>query len=227
MRLSIWSRLGTFAGVLALTGCAIHGQKQARHIEGQLKYAISQNELCQAWLEQSDVYQRLETILILSEDDSHPAKKLLIERNAAESEKDDLVRLNNLAAVCRKNNLEYFGRVHDDFVALLATWYAENDELILDLLKDEITIGKANEIANQRIAERKTQSDSAGTRITQQLETSQQAEMADRERAVAAMRQWNHQQQLIWQNQQMSNSINKPTITDCNYIGNSVNCTTY
>jgi len=227
MRLSSWFRLGIFAAVLAVMGCAPHAQKQVRHIETQLKHAISQNEHCQAWLKQSDVYERLEKIFILNEDDSDKARKLLVERNAVESEKQDLVRLNNLAAVCRKNNLQNFGRVHPDFVALLAQWYAQDDELMLELLKDEISIGKANEIGANRMAERKTQSKDAGARISQQLETSHQAEPADRQRAAAAMRQWNYQQTLIWETQQMSNSTSIPTVTNCEYLGNSIRCTSF
>jgi hypothetical protein len=169
----------------------------------------------------------LEKILILNEDDSDTARKRTMERNATASEKEDVVRLNTLAAVCRKNNLENFGRVHPDFVALLAKWYADDDELTLELLKDEVTIGEANAIGDNRIAERKAQSKDAGARITRQLETSPQAESADRQRATAALRQWNYQQTLIWQTQQTSDSANKPTITNCTYLGNSISCTSF
>ena len=227
MPLSIWSGLGTCAVVLALLGCGIQSQKRAQHIESQLKYAISENETCQAWLRKSDVYKRLDKILVLREDDSDVSRKIRIDRNAEVSEKEDLLRLNNLAAVCRKNNLENFGRVHPEFAALLAGWYAESDEALLELLKEEVTIGEANELANKRMAERKTQSDAAGSRITQQLETFHQTQAADRQRAVAAMQHWNDQQQLLLQNHQVSDALTRPTITNCSYRDNSISCTNY
>jgi hypothetical protein len=148
------SRLWTFAGVLTMMGCTIHSRKDLQDIETQLKHAISENETCLAWLKESDVYHRLDRTFILHGDDSYAATKTVIERNASDNEKMDLLRLNNLAAVCRKHNLENFGQVHPDFIALLAKWYAEDDALLVELLRDRLTIGHANQIVYARLITR-------------------------------------------------------------------------
>lgn len=221
------SRFWSFASVLALMGCTMQAKNELQDIETQLKYATSENATCQAWLRESDVYQRLNKNFIVHGDDSEAANKIIIERYPYNSEKADLLRLNNLAAVCRKNNLENFGHIHPDFVALLAQWYAEDDALLVELLRDRLTIGHANKIAYIRLSARHSASQAVGTTITQQLETSHQAEIADRQRAATALQQWNHEQQLILQQRQEISPGDMTRLTTCTYRGDNISCTTY
>jgi hypothetical protein len=221
------SRLWTFACVLALMGCTLQAKKELQQIETQLKYATSENATCQAWLKESDVYQRLNKNFILHGDDSEAANKIIIERYPYDSEKANLLRLNNLAAVCRKNNLENFGHIHPDFVVLLAQWYAEDDALLVELLKDRLTIGHANKIANMRLSARRSQSQTMGATITQELETSYKSGMADQQRAATALQQWNHEQQLLLQQRQRISPGDMTRLTTCTYLGESISCTTY
>jgi hypothetical protein len=221
------ARFWTFACALALMGCTLQARKEVQHIESELKYATSENATCQAWLKQSDVYQRLNKSFILQENDSEAANKILIERYPYDSEKAELLRLNNLAAGCRKNNLENFGHIHPEFVALLAKWYAEDDALLVELLGERLTIGHANKIVSTRLSARRSESKTVGTTITQQLETSYQSGMADRRRAATALQQWNHEQQLVLQQQKQISPGDITRLTTCIYQGDRISCTTY
>ena len=227
MRHSGVSRFWTFASVLALVGCTLQPQKEVQHIESQLKYATSENATCQAWLKESDVYQRLNKTFIVHGDDSEAANKIIIDRYPYDSEKADLLDLNNLAAVCRKNDLENFGHIHPDFVTLLAQWYAEDDALLVELLRDRLTIGQANKIVYTRHAARHSESQTMGSTITKDLETSHQSGMSDRQRAATALQQWNHEQQLILQQRERISPGDMTRLTTCTYLGDNISCTTY
>ena len=54
-----------------------------------------------------------------------------------------------------------------------------------------------------------------------------QQELAQRAAAAQAIAASMQQQQIINQNQQMINSINRPVMTNCTHIGISTNCTSY
>ena len=221
------ARFWTFACVLALMGCTLHARKDVQHIESQLKYATSENATCQAWLKTSTVYQRLNKNFIVAGDDTEAADKILIERFPYEGEKADLLRLNNLAAVCRKNNLENFGRIHANFVSLLAQWYAQDDALLGELLSDKLTIGHANRLVYMRLSARRSEAQTMGATITQDLETSHDSGASDRQRAVTALQQWNHEQQLISQQRQRISPGAITRITTCTYSEDRISCALY
>jgi hypothetical protein len=209
-----------------LTGCATQAQKQHQQMQTQLQYTLSENKRCQAEMKKEEAHQRVEATLISGENDPNAIKKMLINRVATQAEKEDLMVVYDRLAVCRKNTLNNLGSVHPDFVALLARWYSENDETLVMILKEEVTIGAANEVLNKRFAKRNDEWNAVANGIYQQLQTSYQIEMANRQRAAAAMQQWNYQQQLQ-QNQQLINSLNRPTTTNCYQVGNNINCTNY
>lgn len=227
MRLSGVSRVWALVCVLAVTACSMPARKDPQHIEAELKYATSETANCQAWLRQSEVYRRLENRFILHDDDGDAENKMGTDRNASDTEKADLLRLNNLVAVCRKSNLENFGRVHPDFVALLAAWYAQDDALLLELLEDRLSIGRANQIVHTRLSARQAESQTVGAIITQQLETSDQVESANRQRANDALQQWNREQQRLLQYRQRISPDDTTRLTTCTYTPEGIGCTTY
>jgi len=221
------SRFWISAYVLALMSCTLHAKKDVQQIETQLKSATSENAACQAWLKESDVYQRLNKLFIMHRDDSQAANKIIIERYPADSEKVDLLRLNNLATVCRKSNLENFGRIHPDFVSLLAQWYAEDDALLVELLRGRLTIGHANKVVDTRLSARHSQSQTMGATITRELEGSHQSGTANRQRATTALQQWNHEQRLVLQHRKRISPEDMTRLTTCIYLGENISCTTY
>lgn len=221
------SRLCSTAVALTVLGCAIPGARDTRHIEAELKYASSESAVCQGWLRQSDVYRHLSNTFILHGDQSDAENRMAIERNASDSEKADLLKLHDRAAVCRRNNLENFGRVHPDFVALLAAWYSEDDALLVELLADRVSVGQANRVVHARLSARQAESQTVAATITEQLETSSRPATANRERAIRALQAWNREQRRILQYRQRISPADAGGLTNCTYAGDDISCTSY
>ena len=203
-----------------VSACATQAQQQYKAMEAQLSHTIEGSKKCGADLQNEDAYQRSAQIFILGANDPDAVKKMTIERFATQSEKNDLMHLTSLQSSCRKMNLDNIGNVHSDFVTLLAGWYAENDEIIVNIVRDNMTIADANEVLNKRFSRRQHEWNSVASNVTKQLQGAHQSEMQERQRAAAALQQWNYQQQMI-------NSLNRPTTTNCHQFGNNINCTSY
>ncbi len=121
--------------------------------------------------------------------------------------------------------IEGIGKVHPVFVSLLAKWEAENAEMLLKVIKNQMTIGEWNTAHNRMLATRNREWAHIETQIVQQLETAHAYEIQQREAAASALQQWAYQQQLLQQNQQVINSLNRPTFVNCQYDGDFVQCT--
>ena len=190
----------------------------------QLNYTNAEAQKCFSEIEKEDVYLRANQIFILAPNDPDAVNKMTLDRFATESEKNDLLHLHSLSSVCRKTYLENLAKVHPDFTALVAKQYAERDETLVYIMKNAMTIGEANEVTNKRLSNLQSEWNSVATNIIQQLDSAHQSELQNRQRAAAAMQQWNYQQQQLLQNQQLINSVNRPIMTNCSYIGNNINC---
>ena len=224
MGAKIFQMLYVAAFTLLVAACATQAQKQAQIITSQLNYTNAEAEKCIAQIKKEDVYLRVNQFAILDLNDPDAVIKMTIDRFATESEKNDLLQLHSLITGCRKQILENLAKVHPDFTALMAKKFAEADENLVYIMKNDMTLGEANEVTNKRLSDLQSEWNSVAKNIAQQLESANQSELLNRQRAAAAMQQWSYQQQLLLQNQQLINSVNRPIMTNCNYIGNSINC---
>ena len=66
-----------------------------------------------------------------------------------------------------------------------------------------------------------------GRAVVSGLQKSHDAEIAQRREAAAALSNWSYQQQVLLQNQQMINAINRPRMTTCQYVGAYLQCSTF
>ena len=220
----IFHMLYVAAFTLLVAACATQSQKQVQIMRSQIDYFATESEKCNSPIEQTDIYRRANQIMILPVDDPDAFHKMTIDRFATQSEKDDLLQLHSMVSVCRKQNIENAGKIYPSLVGVVAHLYAENDAALARLMNDAITIGEANVLTNNARADFDTESYSAFRDINQELSSAHQSELQDRQRAAAFLQQWSFQQQLLMQNQQLINSVNKPTVTNCNYIGNTFSC---
>ena len=90
-----------------------------------------------------------------------------------------------------------------------------------------MTIGEYNTAKRARNMEEASDYRRVENQINKRLDQSHEAEMANRRAAAQSLQQWSYQQQLLHQNQQMINSINRRTYTNCNYYGNTIRCTSF
>jgi len=215
------------AFLFVLTGCATQAQKQRSNMQAQLVQAISETNTCYSDISNEEAFKSINAVLILGHNDPRAVEKMLIGRTATQSEKEALLQVLNLSSLCREKNLTNMANIHPDFVSIYAEWYAQYDEEFLILLEGETTIGEVNKLRKKRLSKQATQWNAVTNKIDQQLGKAHQSEMAARERARAALQQWNYQQQQIQQNQQIINSMNRPKMTDCHFMGNDISCTTY
>lgn len=211
--------------ILLLTACATQAQKQAQNLVNQVNYAKTEAEKCISQVQKKDVYTRVDQFLILSPNDPHAIEKMTIDRFATEGEKNDLLQLHSLLFVCRKEYLENLTKAHPDFAAVVANALAQSDENIVHIMKNEMTLGRANEEKNKILSAAQNKWNSVAANITQQLNSAHLSELQNRQRAAAAMQQWSYQQQLL-------NSLNRPVIhapvtTNCHQFGNTINCQSY
>lgn len=213
---------------LLLSACATpatQAQKQAQQMKTTIGQVINNVQICYSARKKDDAYQRINQIYILDENDPNALRKMMIDRYASEEEKEDFLKLQVLHDPCRRVALKGFGKVHPEMATLIASFYAENDELRAKLLKDKLTIGEANEIINNRIPKRKNAYNGVTHALHQQLNNSHQSEIKNRQRASAALQQTLYQQQILLQNQQAIDAARRPVNTHCSGWGNSINCT--
>jgi hypothetical protein len=125
------------------------------------------------------------------------------------------------------------------FVIPTLKYYNAIDAIYIKLLKNEMTIGDANEERVKAVAQRKIDWANTSTELDGRLRAMHDAEVQGRRQAAAAMmpllmqQQQNQQfqQQMLYQ-QQMQNINNNrpiftsPSITNCTRNGNQTNCIT-
>jgi hypothetical protein len=115
---------------------------------------------------------------------------------------------------CRKAGLTKIEDVTPSIAAILANEMQKGDEhLLIPLLRKEITWGTYTTNRKEVFAEGQTQLAAEYQRIASGLEQSHEAELARRQAATIAI------MQLM--------ATNRPVMTNCTGLGNSVNCTSY
>jgi len=221
----IWKRFLAFAFlVLPATGCATQDQSPYQKLRIQAQQSVATYDACNERLDKSDLFKRLDQTLIFAPNDARSIQKMAIKRNATDREKKDILEYRSINVACKKAILEEMGQAHPIFVNLLATWFAESDERTLKLINDEITLGEANQFVAKLIPRRMQRWRAADYQIWQDLQSADHYASRGRATAAAALQRWSYQQQLLNQNQQMISAINSPSIANCRFIGNTVNC---
>lgn len=220
-----WKRFLAFVIlILPAAGCATQAQTRYQNVVTQAQQSVAAYDACNERLDKTDLFQRLDQTLIFAPNDARGIQKVAIKRTATDQEKRDILEYRSNNVPCKKAILEEIGQAHPLFVKVLATWFAEIDKHTLRLINDEITLGEANQNVVKLIPQRIRQWAAADYQIWQELQSADQYEPHNRTAAATALQRWSYQQQLLNQNQRMINAINGPSITNCRFIGNTVNC---
>ena len=147
--------LPVVAAILAAAGCATQAQREYVRMQQAAQTANANLKACVDGVHGSDVYARLNKVLILNENDPQAPEKMSIDRVATDAEKKDVLALHALMQKCRARALQDFGAIHPAYVALLAKWFSENDEEAAPLLQGKQTFGQINTITNRRLPVRR------------------------------------------------------------------------
>jgi hypothetical protein len=121
---------------------------------------------------------------------------------------------------CRKILLEATAKTTPVRQMAYVEMFTAVDKIWADHVSGKTTWGEFNQTRDVAKAAGAQKLQEAEARIHGGLEHDHEAEMAQRQRAVNAMAEWSAQQQAI-------QAANQPRTTNCNFIGNSANCTFY
>lgn len=135
---------------------------------------------------------------------------------------------------CRQNYRQAVGRSYPEAADVTAQEAAAIDRDWQAMVSGQITIGEGIRRANDRNRQSQAQMTYVNNVVDGQLQTQHMAELRQREVAVAVLSATAaglavaaQAQQEAAQRQQLINAINRPVITNCNRVGNSVNCMSY
>jgi hypothetical protein len=121
---------------------------------------------------------------------------------------------------CQRAELDALVNTTPGFVPILTKAYSNGDDDTILLIQRKLTWGEYTKRRRDRFIALQTALQTEGQSVVAGLRQEHQAEMAQRQRAAEALAQWAQTQQLI-------NAANRPVFTNCNAIGNSVNCMTH
>lgn len=218
--------ISTIFAFVLMAGCQTVAQRQATSIRENIQ-AVNQTLLaCLQKIETNPAYQSITSHRPLGR--LNPTLPQLAD-NGVPSDEDVkvVIAIHNEGALCRERAIEDLIKIVPNVIPALVQSYHDGDLIMVDLIQRKITWGEANKrrlaLKDQLIA--KLQMISA--QIDRELSVSHQAELAQRQAALNALSQWAYQQQVLMQNQQMINSLNRPAITNCSSYGNSIHCSSY
>jgi len=118
---------------------------------------------------------------------------------------------------CRKRAYEQMMVVAPGIANALLNGWTEWDANLAQLVERKITWAQATRRSQDIGAQTRAEARAADQQITGELRAEHEAELDRRQQAAEALMQWSAQQQMI-------NSLNRPTFTTCNAMGTFVNC---
>lgn len=204
--------------VLSLTACATAAQRQANQIQTVAKKATEELKACITDVEQKPDYETIAPHLFSPANGFHPTMQQLADDTYPTKRDSQLIiKLHDDVLPCRQSAIQQLQSVVPTIAEVLTEEWVESDQQTMKLVKRKTTWGESARQTQQLMVRTQKKLIDAAHQIDSGLAASHQAEMAQRQAASNALMEWSVQQQMI-------NSMNRPTITNCNAMGNSINC---
>jgi hypothetical protein len=121
---------------------------------------------------------------------------------------------------CRKAFLASRAQSEPALVPILVSNFNRLDDDLIALTQRKLSWGEYLRRVRDRAAETEAALQAADHQVVSDLKQEHAEEMAQRQRAAEALAAWVQTQQLI-------NAANRPVITNCSGVGNSINCVTH
>jgi hypothetical protein len=213
--------------LLTLGGCATQAQQEMSRLQGVAASAGPAVEACDQRLEQSAPFQALQGKLG-PRDGPVPLALKANQEKATPAEVQEIYALHqDYLTPCRKLRLEAASKVHPGLVAVLAEAYSKNDAELVRLTTRQISWGDYLTAKDALSVETQARTAAILSAVQKNLNDAHASELSRRQAAAAALSNWAYQQQVLMQNQQMINAMNQPRMTNCQYVGAYLNCTTF
>jgi hypothetical protein len=220
--------LALVAALFVLAGCSTQAEQESSKINDALGRQKAAVDACVARIAQSDEYRALKDKLPPL-DGSPPSMALQTDATTPTKEQSALLLAyhRDQLSPCRKVTVEGYAAAHPAFAVVMARTYAESDASFAQLVQAKITWGQFATESQQRVQASRGQIRQVRGQIQATLTDSHRYEVQQRQAAAAAFSQWNYQQQVLLQNQQMINAMGQPRMTNCQYVGTMLNCTSF
>lgn len=214
-----------------LVACSTRAQQQSSNIQKAYQDAVDRFDACKSVMNlNSDVQYVYKNILIDRIQNSQPSNKydlLSSNKKMTKEDRQKFIAFLDENTKCRVIGIEGLSKVHPSLVTTVINSHRRVDVIYGKFLAGEFNIGELNRELEQNSSQFQKEWDMAISNINSSLANDHNYEMQSRQQAAAAIQNWSLQQQQIYQNQMMLNNLNRPRTTNCNMIGNSVNCTSY
>jgi hypothetical protein len=211
--------------VIFLSGCATNAQKQLTSLQQKLKDARQQVQVCETPIEKNPLYENIRKRTPFSLDTTSPTIFQLSD-NSFPSDEDiqKIISEHNDTAFCRQLTIKLIMGIIPGMVTDVVEVYTAQDINTADFIQKKLTWADFNRNKIVIHQNKTAKAKAAVSQIMRELAQSHQAELQQRQQALAMLANWSYQQKLIKQNQQLINSANRPVITNCTEYGNAVHC---
>lgn len=202
----------------ALLGCATAAQRQAVAIRSNTQSAGQQLQACSSAVYNSVAFDPLRAKLPFAADQATLAQ-MTDASFASDQEIAILLSVHGQLQACRAAFLDQISQTTPSVVPIFAASATESEGSLIDLIQKKQSWGDHVRRVKKVVADSAVQLAAEGRNIDRDLERSNEAELARRQRAFDALARYAQTQQII-------NSLNRPVVTtaNCTQFGNSVSC---
>lgn len=221
---------------LFLSACQTNAQKQYINIRSQVQMLEADAGACLKRIKERPDYttDREPDIFVDDHLDPDRLKKFRIDRFLTDKEKETILINHAYMSECRAVLIGGWGKIIPAAAENQILGFKEMDDILLELIDENITIGEFNRQFTDNIMEYNNNHRQIEKNTVQELEYAHQNQVQNRQRFTKAfadsMQTYNAQQQRIRERRDYMRSldrvINRPTTTICNTMGNTLTCNT-
>lgn len=214
-------------------------QIEFERISETLSSAKAKFDECKKSISENNSIKTVNELILKDQNDDRKLEFLTSKKIITKEYKLAIKEAFPISNKCRGIALEGIAKAHTDLANVQANGYASFDFIMVDVINDKIkTISELNRKYLEALSTYNSNWDEVEKRVTSYLEQQHSAELQGRRVeqqqrknvTSTAIQNWMNAQQLFNKSLSQQNYINqatKPTYTNCNVVGNTVNCSSY
>lgn len=201
-----------------VAGCATASQRQFSAFAERLERANNRIAACLASADEADDWQARLPRAAWSR--FPPLEKLEDRSIITDDERVAIVDHRNVGMPCREITLAEYDSISPRHASLHRTFFALNDMTAARLMSGEISWGRANRERLEQSTALQGDVTDLNNSIVAQANALHASEVSMVQQNIRAVNQWS-------QNQQIINSLARPTYTNCQMIGSTISCSQF
>jgi hypothetical protein len=211
---------------LTVLGCITGAQKEGARIQRVAAEPTTLGLDCVQRVAENPEYDGIKTKLYFGADNQPPSEMLTDRSHPTKEQIKLLYNIRDDIQKCRKILLEGSAKTHPLILLTLVNSFVESDKLWVEATGGKLAWGTFNQRRKDISTQAQANLAQADTQIALQVqsrnENQAQLDAEQRQRALAAMEQWAHQQEVLANHQRAIPAEPEPRITtiSCSYNGN-------